>query len=170
MCTGAESKESKGKVSNLNEHNLWELFPAAGGGFSRAEHGSQQHLPFPHTIFASEGAPQAEMYQLWMSYMIQAPAKCLEAHSIFSLLPISSQKTAAYSSKHPFVETSFVISLVSTILPTKIKKPLMIKDLQWLCSRILPSKSTSAAQNILFQRKTKQNPLPLNQLNPSQAT
>lgn len=44
----------------------------------------------------------------------------------------------------------------------------MIKDLQWLCSTILPSKPTTAAQNILFQRKTKQKPLPLPQLNPSQ--
>lgn len=42
----------------------------------------------------------------------------------------------------------------------------MIKGLQWLCSRILPSKSTTAAQTVLFQRETKQNPLPPTQLNP----
>lgn len=87
-------------------------------------------VKYPHReckTASSEGAPQAKMYQLWMNHVIQALANCSEAHSIFSSLPISSQKRAAYGSKHPFVEPSFVISIVSTILLTKIKKPLWLR-------------------------------------------
>lgn len=87
---------------------------------------------------ASEGAPQAKMYQLWLNCTKQAPANCLEAHSIFSLLPISAQKTAAYSSKHPFVETSFVISIVSAILLTKIKTPLWLRTFNGYAAELYP--------------------------------
>jgi len=42
-----------------------------------------------------------------LSYVIESSAKCLEMHSVFSLLPTSPQKTAACSSKHSFCADQF---------------------------------------------------------------
>lgn len=113
---------------------------------------------------ASQGAPQAKMYQLWMTCIIQAPANCLEAHSIFSFLPISSKKTAAYNSKHPFVESSFIISLVSTILPTKIKKSLWLRTLNSYAAKTCPLNQQLLLR--IFSSREKQNRIPF--LSPNQ--
>lgn len=99
-----------------------------------------------------------------LSYIIPSSDNCLEVYSVFSLLPTSSQKTAACSSKHPLEGWDQFCHFYLPYNSSNEEKKSLVSWLRTFNFYAYPNKS-STSQNITFQKQPKQNHTP--QLNPS---